>query len=262
MLITHISLLDKLEKPDLILVDSRSYKEYSEGHIPGAVHLDLMHYHWADTSKGGLTSFEKQMRMILSFLGVTKDKTVIFYDEVSGMIAARGVWLLTYFSHTHAFMLDGGFKKWKAIGLPTETYANEFKPARFTGKVNRKVIAGFEYIKKEKNKIKLIDARTKEEYDGTVVRAARKGHIPTAVNIDWSQNLKDDGTLKTYEDLLKLYNFSKNDNIVTYCQGGYRAANTFLILKLLGFKNIKVYLGSWGEWGNRLDLPVDLHETK
>jgi thiosulfate/3-mercaptopyruvate sulfurtransferase len=261
MLISSTELMKKIEKPDLILIDSRSYKEYSEGHIPGAVNLDFFYYHWSDTSKNGIKAFEKQMENLLSFLGVTNDKTVIFYDEVSGMSAARGVWTLMYFSHPYTFMLDGGFKKWKSLGLPTETKTNGFKPAKFSGKINKDLIAGYEYVNKKIGKIKLLDARSKDEYDGITIRAARKGHIPTAINIDWILNVNDDGTMKSTEDLSKMYNFSKDDEIITYCQGGYRAANSFLALKILGFKNVKIYLGSWGEWGNRLDLPIELSKN-
>lgn len=257
MLITPTELMERLGKPNLIMIDSRSYKEYSEGHIPGAINLDLFYYHWSDTSKEGIRAFEKQMKNLLSFVGITKDKTVVFYDEVSGMSAARGVWLLMYFSHSQVLMLDGGFKKWKGMGLPTETKTNGFKPTKFDGITNKEIIVGYEYIKKKIGKVKLVDARTKEEYDGTVIRAARRGHIPTAVSIDWNLNINDDGTMKSIEDLTKLYKFSKNDEIVTYCQGGYRAANSFLALKRLGFQNVRVYLGSWGEWGNKLELPVE-----
>lgn len=257
MLINPKELIKIIEKSNLIIVDCRSYKEYSEGHIQGAVNIDLFYYHWSDTTKDGIKAFEKQMRNLFSFLGVAKEKTVVFYDEVAGMSAARGVWLLMYFSHPHAFMLDGGFKKWKSLGLPIETKTNGFKPAKFSGTINRNILADFEYIKKNLNKIKLVDARTEEEYKGIVIRAARRGHIPTAENIDWTLNINDDGTMKSEKELSKLFNFSKNDEIVTYCQGGYRAANSFVALKRLGFRNVKVYLGSWGEWGNKLNLPVE-----
>ena len=262
MLISTSELMDKLEESNLILVDSRSYKEYSQGHIPGAVNLDLFYYHWSDTSKEGIKAFEKQMKNLLSFLGVQNKKLVVFYDEISGMSAARGVWLLMYFSHPHVLMLDGGFKKWQSLGLPIETKTNGFKPAKFSGKANKDIVIGFEYLNKKIGKIKIIDARSKDEYNGEVIRAARKGHIPTAVNVDWTLNVNEDGTMKSNEELSKIYNFSKNDEIVTYCQGGYRAANSFLALKRLGFKNVKVYLGSWGEWGNRLDLPIELTKNK
>ncbi|MBI3254979.1 MAG: sulfurtransferase, partial [Nitrosarchaeum sp.] len=83
------------------------------------------------------------------------------------------------------------------------------------------------------------------------------GHIPNSINVDWNLNITEDGTMKDNKSLSELYQqISKDDEIVTYCQGGYRAANSFLALKKLGFKNVKVYVGSWGEWGNRLDLPV------
>ncbi|MGI0011738.1 MAG: sulfurtransferase, partial [Nitrosopumilaceae archaeon] len=138
-----------------------------------------------------------------------------------------------------------------------ETKANGFKPAKFSRKVNKDIVAGYEYIKKNLDKIKLVDARTQEEFNGTVIRAARSGHIPNAINVDWNHNIAEDGTMKVNNSLSELYQqISKDDEIVTYCQGGYRAANSFLALKKLGFKNVKVYVGSWGEWGNRLDLPV------
>ncbi|HYL66290.1 MAG TPA: sulfurtransferase [Nitrosopumilaceae archaeon] len=257
MLINAKDVLKVLDDPKLILIDARSYKDYSEGHVPRAVNLDFFYYHWFDTSKDGMKAFNMQMRKLLSILGVTKEKTVVFYDDVSGMSASRGVWLLTYFSHKKAFMLDGGIKKWKSLGFPIEIKTNGFKPDKFSGKVNKNVFAGFEYIKKNLNKIKLVDARAQGEFNGTVIRAARKGHIPNAINIDWTLNVEEDGTMKKNESLSKLYKLSKDDEIVTYCQGGYRAANSFLALKKLGFKNVKVYVGSWGEWGNRSDLPTE-----
>lgn len=257
MFITVSELAKTLKDPNLILVDTRSYKEYSVEHIPGAVNLDLFYYHWSDTSKEGMKAFDMEMQKLLSYVGIATEKKVVFYDEVSGMSAARGVWLLLYFSHTQVFMLDGGMKKWKSENLPLETKTNGFKPAKFSGKINKNIVVGYEYIKKNLNKIKLVDARSKEEFNGTVIRAARSGHIPNAINMDWNLNISEDGTMKDNKSLSELYQqILQDEEIVTYCQGGYRAANSFLALKKLGFKNVRVYVGSWGEWGNRLELPV------
>ncbi len=257
MLITIQELEKELKNPNLLLIDTRSYKEYSEGHLPGAVNLDLFAFHWIDTSKEGIETFNLQTQKIFSFVGVTDEKIVVFYDDISGMLAARGVWLLLYFSHPRVFLLDGGIKKWQSMNLPIETKPNEFKPSSFSGKINEDLITGFEYLKDNLDRLKIVDARSKEEYDGTIVRAARRGHIPNSLNIDWNLNVADDGTMKKNEELSKLYQLPKDSEIVTYCQGAYRAANTFLALKKLGFKNVKVYLGSWGEWGNKLNLPVE-----
>ena len=257
-MLIQISELEKtLDDSNLVIIDARSFKEYSEGHIPGAVNLDLFAFHWFDTTKEGIESFNRQMQQLFSFAGITNEKKVIFYDEVSGMLAARGVWLLMYFSHPQVFMLDGGMKKWKKEKLPLETKANGFKPAKFSGKINSELVASFEYIKKNLNQIQIIDARSHDEYDGTILRAARKGHIPTAINVDWNLNVADDGTLKKDNDLLALYKIPKDSEVVTYCQGAYRAANAFLALKKIGFKKVRVYLGSWAEWANRLELPVE-----
>ena len=257
MIISTVELNSILNDSDVIIADTRSFKEYSEGHIPGSVHLDLFAFHWIDTTKQGIENFNNQTKTLLSYLGVTPEKKVIFYDLVSGMLAARGVWMLMYFSHQNTMMLDGGFSKWQKENLSIETKPNGFKPSNFTGKINSEIISGFEYIRDNLENIKILDARSAGEYDGSTIRAAQSGHIPNSINIDWNQNIKEDGTFKSDEELSKMYDFPKDTEIVTYCQGAYRAANSFLVLKKLGFTNIRVYLGSWGEWGNRLELPIE-----
>jgi len=257
MLISVTELNSILDDPNVILADTRSFKEYSEGHIPGAVHLDLFAFHWIDTTKQGIENFNDQTQNLLSILGVTPEKKVIFYDSVSGMLAARGVWMLMYFSHQNVSMLDGGITKWQKENFPLETKPNAFKPSKFSGKINSEIISGFEHIQENLDNVKILDARSTGEYDGNTIRAAQSGHIPNAINIDWNQNLREDGTFKNDEELSQMYDYPKDSEIVTYCQGAYRAANTFLVLKKLGFTNVRVYLGSWGEWGNKLELPVE-----
>ncbi len=241
MLISTAELENILADPNLVLIDTRSFREYSQGHIPNAINLDLFSFHWIDTSKNGIESFNEQVRRIFSYAGVTEKKNVVFYDTISGMLAARGVWILQYFSHPQTSMLDGGITKWSDEGRITTTKPSNFKPANFSGMPNPKILAGFQYILDNLNKITILDVRSK----------------PTSTNIDWNENISKDGTMKKNTDLSEIYQLPRDAEIVTYCQGAYRAANTYVALKKIGFKNVKVYLGSWGEWGNELGLPIE-----
>ena len=246
------------KKDDIIIIDTRSFLEYKNGHVPGAVNIDLFQLHWFDTSKRGIKDFNRQTRLLLSNIGIKKNSLLVFYDNISGMYAARGVWLLLYFSHEKVCMLNGGFEKWKKEGYSIEVKSNPLKSSRFKGKPNSKVLADANEVKRSlgKKNVMIVDARSREEYDGTEVRGARRGHIPKAVNVDWAMNIGND-TFKSEHKLTKIYSkIPKTAQIITYCQGGYRAANAFLVMKMLGYKRVKMYLGSWGEWANRLDLPV------
>ena len=257
MIISADQLLQYLGKKDVLIIDARSFHDYSKSHIPGAVNLDLFSMHWFDTSNTGIEAFNEQTRKAFSFAGVHEGKKVIFYDDISGMLAARGVLLCHYFSHPDVNMLDGGFSNWSRRNFQTEISQNKPSPSNFTGKIDNSIITGFQYVLDNLNKITILDVRSKEEFNGEIVRAARGGHIPTSTNVDWSENISKDGTLKNNEDLSKLYTISKDAEIVTYCQGAYRAANTYVTLKKIGFTNVRVYLGSWGEWGNMLELPIE-----
>jgi thiosulfate/3-mercaptopyruvate sulfurtransferase len=248
-----------VEDSNLLLVDTRPFSDYADSHIPGAVNIDLMQFHWIDTSKQGIAQFNRQSRLLLSNIGVSRDKFVVFYDDISGTSAARGVWLLLYFSHKRVAMLDGGLNKWIAEGYKTETGTNSFIHSNFNGKPDSNVLADFVHIKSaiKNKKAIIIDARSKHEYEGSAIRAARAGHIPTAINIDWSHNINHD-VFKSRDKLMQMYgNIPKHAEVITYCQGGYRAANSFVALKMLGYKNVRMYLGSWGEWGNRPGMPVE-----
>ena len=260
-LINNKDLYQIISKNDnkVLVVDTRSFEEYLVGHVPTAVNIDLFQFHWTDTSKRGLADFERQSRILLSNIGVTNNHLVVIYDNLSGISAARGVWLLLYFSHRKVRLLDGGFRRWQEEGLPIESKTNSFIHSQFVGRTNRKIVATISDVRKSlrKKDTAIVDARTSTEFNGEHVRAARAGHIPSAININWEENLEGE-SFKDPDRLSSLYsNIPKNSKVITYCQGGYRAANTFLALKILGYKNVKMYLGSWGEWGNKSNLPIE-----
>jgi len=173
MLITTSELESQLEQSTLLVIDTRSFKEYSEGHVPGSVNLDLFAFHWVDTTKQGIQNFNKQAEIIFSFVGINSEKKVVFYDNVSGMLAARGVWMLEYFSHPDVQMLDGGMRKWKKENRPIEKKQNPSQPSKFSGKINTEIISSYEFILNNIDTLKIIDARSDEEFNGTIVRAAR-----------------------------------------------------------------------------------------
>src|SRR5438093_10038126 len=194
LLISSQDLYKLIKKQDnTIVIDTRTFSEYKKGHVPGAINIDLFQLHWFDTSKRGIKDFNRQSRLLLSNIGIRKESNVVFYDNVSGVSAARGVWLLLYFSHKKVCMLDGGFEKWKREKLPVEVKSNQLRNVRFKGKPNSKVIADTNEVNRSiSNKdVIIVDARSREEYVGSEVRAARRGHIPSAVNIDWEDNVEN-----------------------------------------------------------------------
>jgi thiosulfate/3-mercaptopyruvate sulfurtransferase len=107
----------------------------------------------------------------------------------------------------------------------------------------------------------IVDTRTPEEHHGTLVRAARGGAIPGSIHLEWTHNLDATGRFKPAAELQAMYarlGVTPERDVVTYCQGGYRGAHTYLALRLLGFPQVRNYLGSWREWGDRLDLPLEV----
>jgi thiosulfate/3-mercaptopyruvate sulfurtransferase len=246
-------------KNDVIFIDTRNYWKYVKGHIPGAFNLELYAFHWVDTSKQGISAFAKQMQMLFRSIGLDPRKRVIFYQNDSGYDAARGVWLLNYLGHEKASLLDGGLNLWKRKHLPISTRDPTVpkKPSEFVAKLDDSILATLDSLSKN-NSFQILDARNAGEYNGAFQRAFKAGHIPSATNVEWKLALRKDGTLKDANQLRKRYSSLVEDaTIVTYCQSGYRAAHSWLALKLIGFKDVRNYLGSWYEWANREDASVE-----
>ncbi len=249
-------------KRDLLIVDTRPFGFYQKGHIPGAVNLALMYFHWSDTSPAGIREFNRQMERVLGFTGVGERTHVVFYEDTTGMAASRGVWLLHYLGHSRASLLDGGLRAWKRAGYKMSTETIGPKPRKFRARVHPEILATMDQVhgSLRKNGTEILDVRSPEEFDGTWVRAARGGHIPGSGNLNWERAVTPQGTFKPLKQLERLYReagVSKEKEVIAYCQGGYRAAQAYIVLKLLGYPRVRNYLGSWFEWGNDLSMPVE-----
>ena len=262
LLTTPQELQKKLAAANLCLVDVRPAEEFARGHIPGAVHFDLFGLSLVDTSDAPLKAFMYMIHHVLELRGVSESTEVVFYEDNSGMRAARGLWFLEFFGHQNVRILDGGIQAWKAAGLAVTTEAASPKTAIFKTSERREVLATVDDVlhSLDNKEISILDTRSKGEYLGTHVRAARGGAIPGAIHIEWTDNLDARGKFKSDAELTAMYSragITPDKEVISYCQGGYRAAHSYVALRLIGFPKVRNYIGSWKEWGDRTDLPIE-----
>ena len=249
------------------IIDVRKKEDYDLGHIPGAVRLTPNEvFQWEDSNgvKGMLPSSD-HIAIALSSVGINEDDTVIFYDGNSNLWASRGLWALEVYGHEDSRLLDGSWNYWSENSFPTtsESVSVEKSDYKFSGNINSSLIADFEEILEavdDPSKI-VCDTRSPDEYIGKDVRADRGGHIPGSENVNWVNAVDESGRFLSAQNLQTIYESKgiKTDKAVyTLCQTAVRATHTWFVLQeLLGYDNVKVYDGSWIEWGNS-DLPIEI----
>jgi thiosulfate/3-mercaptopyruvate sulfurtransferase len=263
LLWTAERLRSHLQDPQIVLMDLRPPEAYSNAHIPGARSFDIFGISLIDTRPGPLDAFLWIIEHLIQAKGVNSDSTVVIYDDIAGMRSARLFWFLEFFGHPDVHVLDGGYNAWIAAGLPVTHEAAISKTGNFKAKPRRELLATAEDVLsrlKSANTV-LVDTRNDDEYTGKAVRAARGGRIPGAIHLEWTQNLDPNGFFKSADQLKSMYashDIPPEKEAIPYCQGGYRAAHTYLALRLIGYPRVRNYLGSWGEWGNRLELPIEV----
>ena len=244
------------------LIDLRPAEAYAAGHIPGAAHLDLFGVSLIDTDPAPLDAFLWIIAHLLAARGVDAARPVVVYDERSGIRAARAFWFLELFGHPEARLLDGGFGAWERAGHPVDTDAAPPVPGHWTPGRETARLATWRDVRDRlgQDSTAILDTRSDGEHCGANVRARRGGAIPGAVHIEWTRNLGVDGAFKPAAELRAMYaaaGVTPDREVVSYCQGGYRAAHGYLALRLLGYPRVRNYLGSWKEWGDREDLPIE-----
>jgi thiosulfate/3-mercaptopyruvate sulfurtransferase len=248
---------------DPLVLDVRAAEAFAAGHLPGAVHLDLWGFSLVDTDPAPLAAFLWMVEHVLSLRGVSDGRPVLVYGDTSDIRAARVFWFLDYFGHPAVRFLDGGANAWRAAGLPWTTETVVPLATTWTGHPVRERLATWKDVSLRlgRDDVVMLDTRTDGEYCGTTVRAARGGCIPGAVHVEWTENVGADGRLKPEADLRAMYEaagVTPDKEVVAYCQGAYRAAHAYVTLRALGYPKVRNYLGSWKEWGDRTELPLEI----
>jgi thiosulfate/3-mercaptopyruvate sulfurtransferase len=254
-------LAQHLNDSSLRLVDMRSEEAYRKGHLPGAVHVA-----WEalkDTDDELHVIPPEPFAALMAKLGIGNETTVVGYDDQGGLGPVRLWWVLDYYGHTAAKVVNGGWNKWLKEKRPITAEVPAPPPVEFAARVDPSKICLVPELVAEMNNpnVVIVDARSPTEYNGLDVRAKRGGHVPGAVNVDWTRNVTNDAikAFKPAAELLKMYEaagVTKDKHIITHCQTGVRGAHAMFTLKLLGYDQVRNYDASWQEWGNRPDLPI------
>jgi thiosulfate/3-mercaptopyruvate sulfurtransferase len=231
-------------------------------HVPGSVYLgigDLMGVFGNGSTPPNKAGFEA----LMGRLGISNDTHVVVLGGEGNPFVAGTFWLMKYFGHEKVSMLDGGVKKWMGEKKATTGDATKVKAAKYSATPDSSLYANADDVLKNINnkKAAIVDTRNAGEYTGkdNSTQNKRTGNIPSSIHMDfYSTNLNQDGTFKSASDLKAAYEakgITADKEVITYCQGGIRAAHTSFVLKeILGYPNVKNYVGSWGEWGSRLDF--------
>ena len=264
--------VDHMNDPDVRIaeVNYDPTANYNLGHVPGAVLFD-----WKKDINDPVTRniFSKQTcEDLLQRAGVNNNTTLVLYGDFNNWFAAFAFWAFKYYGFKDLRLMNGGRKKWLEEDRPITKDIPQYQRGNFKATEPDKSIRVFLNQMKEaldKENIAMVDVRSPKEFTGEILappeypteHAQRGGHIPGASNIPWSQAVKDDGTFKSTEELKQIYQSKgivPDKEIIAYCRIGERSSHTWFVLKyLLGYPNVKNYDGSWTEWGNIVDNPIE-----
>ncbi len=260
----QLATLLSANEPNILILDTSSANNYAKHHIPGAIHIEPKTLQCGTAPTPGKLPSLEQLSQLFSRIGLTTDQHIIAYDDEGGGWAGRLIWTLDVLGHSRYSYLNGGLPTWLSEGRPTETTINQAKATNYTASINHNPIADINDIvpNLDSDDFAIWDARSAAEYNGSKIVAKRGGHIPGAINIDWLELMDHDHALKLVdlEQLQQRLNnagLSKDKQIVTHCQTHHRSGLSYLVMKILGYPRIKGYHGSWSEWGNREDTPIE-----
>lgn len=251
----------QLEREDLLVVDLGSEQNYAAGHIPGAVHLPFRALMAGTHPAPGKLPDREQLTRVFRALGLRPEHCVVACDDEGGGWAGRFLWTLEVIGHKNYSYLNGGMHAWRGAGLPLSSEPVQPTPSEINIDIDTASLVEAEEIKRHLSDEDFLvwDARSPEEYRGERVQAMKSGHIPGAVNCEWTQLMDPQRNLRIRTDareFLAKLGIDDSHKIVTHCQSHHRSGFTWLVGKSLGF-DIRAYPGSWSEWGNLPETPVE-----
>ncbi len=257
---------ERLGEAGIRLIEvSASPDAYEGGHLPGAVVID-----WRrelieeEDESSGLVIDQERFGALARKLGLLPEETLIFYGDQGGRHACRALWTFEYYRHVGALhLMDGGREVWQREGRPLTQERPNVTPSGYPApsKRNNGIRATRQEIESRLggDGFSVVDTRTRGEYEGTDVRAERGGRIPGARHIFWKDAVAEDGSFKSKEELVALYaEVAREGTVTAHCQLGMRSAHTWFVLRhILGYADVRNYDGSWQEWGNLSDTPIE-----
>ena len=255
-----------IKNDNLVIIDLCKAKQYAQAHIPGAHFVNYGDIVRIDKPVMGLLPENENFSALLSSLGITKKSLIVAYDDEGGGCAARFVWTLNVFGHETAVVLNGGLHSWANEGHTlTNTTPDMPAPSDYQLKKTHRHTATRAFIQThlDDENVVLLDARSSAEYSGEKKFAEKAGRIPGAIHYEWTTSMDQSHNLRrlpaeTIQKQLDDLGISKDKEVVCYCQSHHRSAYSWLVLKSLGYENVLGYPGSWSEWGNHPDTPIEL----
>jgi thiosulfate/3-mercaptopyruvate sulfurtransferase len=269
VLVTTDWLVEHLNDDNLVVAEVDENPDlYDEGHIPGAIKL-----HWRDDLQDPVERdlVEKEaFERLMGERGISNDTTLVLYGDKNNWFAAYAYWYVKIYGHQDVRILDGGRQKWIDESRELSTDVPQTSSATYAARDRDETIrARRDAVLKAIGKDALVDVRSPQEFSGELIAAPgyeqegaqRAGHIPSAQSIPWAQAVNDDGTFKSADALRELYGtkgITPDRQVTAYCRIGERSAHTWFVLReLLGYEDVRNYDGSWTEWGNLVDVPIE-----